>query len=259
MQKLVSIITPCFNSEKYIEQTIQSVLIQTYEDWELILIDDFSSDETYKIAQKYAAIDQRIRCFQLTKNGGAGIARNYGLSKATGKFIAFLDADDLWKPEKLQKQVTFMDVNNLLFTFSFYETMNEKGQLTGKMITAPKHLKYHQLFFCNFIGNLTAIYDVDFFAKILINTSKKRQDWMLWLTILKQIKTAQPTPESLAYYRIRKASLSSSKIDLLKHNFRVYKNFHQFNIVKSFFCMVGFLFTQLLIKPLYCIRSKQID
>ena len=255
MQKLVSIITPSFNSEKFIEQTIQSVLYQTYVNWELILVDDFSTDDTFAIAQKFAKNDLRIKCFQLSKNSGAGIARNFGLSKSTGQYIAFLDADDLWKPEKLEKQVAFMHTHNLPFTFSFYETISENGTKTGKTITAPKHLKYYQLFFCNFVGNLTGIYAVDYFGKIPINSSKKRQDWMLWLTILQNIKTAHPVPESLAYYRIRGTSLSSSKINLLKHNFNVYRNFHQFNVVFASVCMIGFLFTQLVIKPFFIKKS----
>ena len=108
-----------------------------------------------------------------------------------------------------------------------------------------------QLFFCNYVGNLTGIYEVKYFGKITISSIRKRQDWMLWLTILKKIKSAQAIPESLAYYRIRENSISASKIDLLKHNFAVYRTFHRYNLTVALMCMIGFLFTQLIVKPFY--------
>lgn len=253
---LVSIITPAFNSEKFIAETIQSVQNQTYTNWEMIVVDDFSSDKTVSIVSKMAQSDKRIRLFQLNENVGTGIARNTGLEKATGRFIAFLDSDDLWKPMKLQIQIDFLLINNSPFAFSFYDCINEEGNSLNKRIEAPRDLSYKQLFFCNYVGNLTGIYDANYFGKIAISSTRKRQDWMLWLTILKKIKTAQPITESLAYYRIRENSISASKRDLLKHNFAVYKDFHGFNLVISLFCMVGFLFAQLIIKPRYIKRIK---
>ena len=242
---------PCFNSEKFISEAILSVQNQTFINWELIIIDDCSTDKSIEIINIFSNEDERIKLFELPINSGTGVTRNFGVENSNGKFIAFLDSDDIWKPEKLEKQLEFMEAFNVPFTFSFYETMNENGELTGKTIKSPKHLKYYQLFFCNFIGNLTGIYSVDFFGKIPIDSSKKRQDWMLWLSILKQIRTAKLIKESLAYYRIRESSLSASKVNLLKHNFGVYRNFHQFNLIVSIFCMVGFLFTQLFIKRFY--------
>lgn len=248
---LVSIITPCFNSEKFIAKTIQSVQNQTYTNWEMIIVDDASTDNTVSIISKFARNDKRIKIFKLDKNSGTGIARNTALNSSFGKYIAFLDADDLWKSEKLEKQVYFLQKNNLPFTFSFYDCINEEGKSLNKKIEAPKKLTYKQLFFCNYVGNLTGIYDVEYFGKIEISSIRKRQDWMLWLTILKKIKVAHPIPESLAYYRIRKNSISASKFNLLKHNFAVYRTFHGFNLFISLFYMIGFLFTQLLIKPSY--------
>ncbi|PKB16757.1 glycosyltransferase family 2 protein [Flavobacterium sp. 5] len=248
---LVSIITPSFNSEKFIAETIQSVQNQTYQNWEMIIVDDCSTDQTTIIIEQFVINDDRIRFFQLEKNSGAGIAREMALSKATGDYISFLDADDLWKPLKLEKQLQFLKDNKIHFTFSFYDCIDEEGNALNKRVEAPKNLTYRQLFFCNYVGNLTGIYDRHYFGKIAISATRKRQDWIVWLTILKQIKTAKPVPESLAYYRIRNNSLSASKIDLLKHNFAVYRNFHGFNYVTSLFIMIGFLFTQLLIKPRY--------
>lgn len=144
-----------------------------------------------------------------------------------------------------------MNDHKLHFTFSFYDFIDEVGYSLNKRVEAPKNLSYLQLFLCNYVGNLTGIYEKDYFGKIAISSTRKRQDWMVWLTILKKVKKAKPVPESLALYRIRDNSLSASKIDLLKHNFSVYRSFHGFSYVSSLFIMVGFLFTQLLIKPRY--------
>jgi teichuronic acid biosynthesis glycosyltransferase TuaG len=250
-KSLVSIITPSFNSEKFIVDTIQSVQNQTYQNWEMIIVDDCSTDQTVSIIQQFVSNDDRIRCFQLDKNSGAGIARETALSKAQGDYIAFLDADDLWKPLKLEKQLQFLKDNKTPFTFSFYDCIDEGGNSLNKRVEAPINLSYRQLFFCNYVGNLTGIYEKKYFGKISISSTRKRQDWMMWLIILKKIKVAKPVPESLAFYRIRDNSLSASKVDLLKHNFTVYRRFHGFNYVSSLFIMIGFLFTQLMIKPRY--------
>lgn len=252
---LVSIITPCFNSDKFIAETIQSVQNQSYPNWEMIIVDDRSTDKTITIIEQFAINDGRIRFFQLQKNSGAGIARELALSKATGDYIAFLDADDLWKPLKLEKQLQFLKINKTPFTFSFYDCIDEVGNSLNKRVEAPINLSYFQLFFCNYVGNLTGIYDVKYFGKIAISSTRKRQDWIVWLTILKKMRKAKPVPESLAFYRIRNNSLSASKVDLLKHNFAVYRRFHGFSYITSLFIMIGFLFTQLLIKPRY---SKKI-
>jgi glycosyltransferase involved in cell wall biosynthesis len=249
--ELVSIITPSFNSEKFIAETIHSVQNQSYSNWEMIIVDDCSTDKTISIVEYFANKDHRIKVYKLEKNSGTGVARNTGLEKATGKYIAFLDADDLWKPKKLEIQINFLINNNLPFTFSYYDCINEQGTKLDKRVECPKNLSYRQLFFCNYVGNLTGIYEVNYFGKIAISSIRKRQDWMLWLTILKKVKSAQPIPESLAFYRIRENSISASKVNLLKHNFAVYRRFHGFNLALSLLCMTGFLFTQLLIKPRY--------
>jgi glycosyltransferase involved in cell wall biosynthesis len=251
MSELVSIITPTFNAEKYIRATLQSVLNQSYQNWEMILVDDASTDLTVSIIEEFAQKDIRIKLFKLAENSGNGFARNVALEKAAGKYIAYLDADDLWFPLKLEKQIQFLKANNLPFTFSFYDCIDEEGNSLNRRVEAPLNLTYNQLFFCNYVGNLTAIYDVDYFGKIALEASQKRQDWRLWLTILKQIKTTKPISEPLAFYRIRKDSISSSKFKLIKHNFGVYREFHGYNFVFSVLLMIRFLFTQLIIKPHY--------
>jgi len=251
MNELVSIITPTFNAEKFIRATIESVLNQSYQNWEMILVDDASTDKTVSIIKEFAQKDNRLKLTELPKNSGNGFARNIALEKATGKYIAYLDADDIWFSMKLENQIQFLKANNLPFTFSFYDCIDEEGNSLNRRVEAPLELTYHQLFFCNYVGNLTAIYDVDFFGKIVIEATQKRQDWRLWLTILKQIEVTKPVPEILALYRIRKDSISSSKFKLIKHNFGVYRDFHGFNFVFSVLLMTRFLFTQLIIKPRY--------
>ena len=248
---LVSILIPTYNSEKFIADSIQSVQNQSYKNWEMILVDDCSTDNTRGIVLEMAQSDKRIQFLRLEKNSGTGVARNTALAKASGRYIAFLDADDLWKPEKLKKQIDFLTAKNLPFTFSFYDCIDEEGNKLNKRVEAPQKLSYRQLFFCNYVGNLTGIYDVDYFGKVEISSIRKRQDWMLWLSILKKIKTAQAVPESLAFYRIRENSISTSKLDLIKYNFAVYRRFHGLNLAVALICMSGFLFTQLLVKPRY--------
>ncbi len=255
---LVSIITPSFNSEKFIANTIVSVQNQTYQNWEMILVDDCSSDATAAIVKAFSDLDPRIFLIVLNENSGTGIARNTALSVAKGRYISFLDADDVWKPQKIEKELVFLKDNSLSFTFSFYDCIDEQGNLLNKRVEAPRKLTYLQLFFCNYVGNLTGIYDVTYYGKIAISPLRKRQDWILWLTLLKKTGSTLSVPESLAFYRVRDNSISASKLELLQHNFAVYTTFHGFNRVVSLLCMIGFLFTQLLIKPWYTKRIKAL-
>jgi len=258
MNDLVSIITPTYNSEKFISASIQSVQAQTHCNWELIIIDDCSNDKTLEIVNNALQLDSRINLYSLDKNEGTGAARNIGVANSKGNYIAFLDSDDLWMPNKLESQLNFMKKNNLPFTFSFYECIDEEGLNMSIRKEAPKLTTYRKLFFCNYIGNSTAIYNAEILGKIPIYKIRKRQDWMLWLTILKKIKVAQPIPEVLAYYRVRKNSISASKIELLKFNFNVYHHFHKMNYFVSLGCILLFIFTQLIIKPSYSKKTQKL-
>ncbi len=257
MDNLVSIITPTYNSEKFISATIQSVQNQTYSNWELLIIDDCSTDKTVEIITNAIKLDVRIKLHSLTKNEGTGVARNVGVANSKGCYISFLDSDDLWKPNKLETQLDFMKENNLAFTFSFYECIDEEGNTLNIRKEAPNLTSYKKLFFCNYIGNSTAMYNAAILGKIPINQIRKRQDWMLWLTIVKKIKVAQPAPEVLAYYRVRKNSISASKMELLRYNFNVYYKFHRMNYIASLGCLLLFIFTQLVIKPSYSKKTEK--
>ncbi len=257
MTPLVSIIMPAYNAENFIVQAILSIQNQTFSNWELIIVDDVSTDTTVEIIKHACAKDTRITFEKLTKNSGTGVARNAALQKARGRYIAFLDADDLWRNDKLQKQIDFMQSNNLAFCFSYYNLIDADGNETGKQITAPKSITFSKLFVANWIGNLTAMYDAEVVGKMTISSARKRQDWTLWLKIVKKVKIAQVIPESLAFYRMGNQSVSSGKIALLKHNYEVYRKFHKLIVVASLASMMAFLVCHFFVKPFYIKKLLQ--
>ncbi|MCL4135656.1 UNVERIFIED_CONTAM: hypothetical protein GTU68_009286, partial [Idotea baltica] len=249
---LVSIITPTYNSEAFISETIKSVVKQTYKNWELIIIDDFSTDNTLKTIQPFLNTNPKIILLKNIKNEGAAVSRNRGIEAASGNYIAFLDGDDLWKPNKLEIQIAFMKANNCDICFSSYEQIDETGKPLNKLIKALPKLSYTKYLKSNYIGNLTGIYNAEVLGKITSPNLRKRQDWLLWLAAIKKSgKLALGIQESLAYYRVRENSMSSNKIELLKHNYWVYKKGLGFSKIKSLYCMVIFL------REHFFIKSKQ--
>lgn len=245
---LVSVVTPVYNAALFLGETIQSVLNQTYPHWELILVDDCSTDTSIEIAKGYSEKDARIKSFQLSENQGSGIARNLGIKEAAGSYIAFLDADDLWLPQKLQKQLDFMTNNNCNICYSSYQLMNEDGSLLPKLIEALPKLTLKKLLKSNYIGNLTGIYNADVLGKVYAPKIRKRQDWALWLSALKIEKKALGIKEPLAYYRLRKDSISKNKTALLKYNYAVYNKVLGFSTLKSLFMMSAFLWEHFFVK-----------
>ena len=213
----VSIISPVYNSERFIRQTIDSVLQQSYTDFEFIIIDDNSQDSSSDIIDSYK--DKRINIIRLKENVGAGAARNEGIKRADGRYIAFLDSDDVWHKEKLKKQIDFMTSENVTFCFSSFYLIDDQGSKISKYRKALEKVDYKMMLKNNYIGCLTAIYDCNTLGKIYMPMERKRQDWGLWLRILSETKEARSIPEPLAYYRVRKDSLSSNKRRLLKSNF----------------------------------------
>jgi glycosyltransferase involved in cell wall biosynthesis len=242
---LVSIITPSYNSSKFISQTIESVLAQTYQDWEMIIVDDASPDNSNKIIEKYIQKDTRIKLIKLKKNSGPAVARNTAIEEASGRFIAFLDADDLWLPEKLEKQINFMERNNYFLTYSSYNLISENNKNLNKTIIAPKKINYHMLLKSNKIGCLTAIYNAEELGKIYMPLINKRQDYGLWLKILKKIDYAYGIEEVLATYRILNNSISSNKINLLKYNYRLFREHEKLSVQKSIYYLLNNIFYKL--------------
>ena len=249
MTPSVSIITPMYNCEAFLSQTINSILNQTYKNWDLFLIDDNSTDNTLGIAQSFSNKYSNIKLLKNSTNLGAAISRNLGTEKSKGDFIAFLDADDLWKPEKLEKQLKVMKYENCDVCFSSYELINEQGKRLNKMVKALPFLSYNKQLKSNYIGNLTGIYKTKTLGKITTVNLRKRQDWLLWLEAIKRLgKPAVGIQESLAYYRVRKDSMSSNKWNLLKYNFWVYRKGLKFSIIKSIYYFIFFLFEQFFVK-----------
>jgi hypothetical protein len=249
MESSVSIITPMYNSEAFLSETINSVLNQTYKNWELFLIDDCSTDNTLEIAQSFSSKYTNIELLKNSTNLGAAVSRNLGIGKSKGDFIAFLDADDLWKPEKLEKQLDFIKKYNCDVCFGSYELINEKGEKLNKIVKALPVLSYNKLLKSNYVGNLTGLYDAKTLGKIQTTNLRKRQDWLLWLEAIKKSgNPAKGIQESLAYYRVRKDSMSSNKLKLLKYNYWVYRKGLKFSIIKSIYFFILFLFEQFFVK-----------
>lgn len=259
MNPLVSIITPVYNAEKFISQTIQSVLSQTYSNWELILVDDVSKDNSLQIISTFTEVHKNILLFKNDKNSGAAITRNRGMEEAKGKYIAFLDADDVWFPIKLEKQIGMMEAKHLDVSFSSYNLMDANGVLLGKKVKALEQLSYRKLLKCNYVGNLTGVYNIQTLGKIYTKNLRKRQDWLLWLAAVK--KTKQPVlgiQEALANYRLQPDSMSANKYGLIKYNYSVYKKGLNFSTLKALYYMVLFLYEYLFIKSKNTIEVPKI-
>ncbi len=235
---LVSIISPVHNSEKFVGSCIKSVLAQTYKNWEHILVDDCSTDSSALIIKNFAKKDDRIHYERLTENGGAGIARNTAIKLAKGNYIAFLDSDDIWDPQKLSVQISFMQKNSSYFSFTAYDVMNENGEPLNKTVSAKEIVTYQSALYKNPIGCLTVMYSVDFFGKQYMSSIRKRQDYALWLKLLKH-SNAHGLNESLASYRTGNDSISSNKLSLLKYEWKIYREEERLSLLKSLFYLVS--------------------
>lgn len=234
MQKdeLVSIIMPTYNSADHVEESIKSILAQTYENWELIITDDNSTDDTRLILQRYANEHKRIKYFFLYQNSGAGYCRNNSIKHARGRYIAFCDSDDCWKPEKLERQVRFLEEKKCCLCYSGYYTIDEKSEING-VVKVPPTLTFKQLKHDNKIGCLTAIYDTSRYGKFYMPPIRKRQDWAMFLSIMKKCRIAYGITDELAYYRILDNSISRNKSRLLKYNAEVYSSMFGYSKLKS--------------------------
>ncbi len=210
MNDLVSIIMPSYNTAQYIKNTIQSVLNQTYTNWELIIVDDCSNDNTNEVLNTIT--DQRIMIFKNEKNSGAAVSRNKALREAKGRWIAFLDSDDLWMPEKLEKQISFMKKNGYSFSYTNYEEIDVEGNKTGVIVTGPKKITKTGMFNYCWPGCLTVMYDREYVGLIQINNIKRNNDYAMWLKVC-QKADCYLLNKCLAQYRKgRKGSVSNHSI-----------------------------------------------
>ena len=239
---LVSIITPSYNSKRFIEDTVKSVQNQTYTNWEMIIVDDCSNDGTREILTRLADLDDRIKVFFMNENSGAAIARNKALKEAKGKFIAFLDSDDMWHETKLEKQLAFMRNKDIAFSFTEYELMDEEGVLLNKKVEIPASIDYHGLLKNTIIGCLTVMINREKTGYFEMPNIRTRQDFALWLSILKKGFTAYGLKETLSKYRVVKGSISSNKINAAKKTWYVFREVEKLNLVYSSWCFLNYSF-----------------
>lgn len=233
---LVSIITPSYNCGKFIEASIQSVLAQTYQNWELLIIDDCSNDDTEVHVAKYK--DIRIKYYKLAVNSGAAVARNKALQEAKGKWIAFLDSDDIWKPEKLERQLNFMNSNGIAFSYHSYSEINEDNCLLGINVGGKKKVNQFDMFACCWPGCLTVMYDVSKVGLIQIKNVKKNNDTAIWLKVIKKVN-CYFLNENLAYYRRRKGSITPLKLrQRIWHHYPLFRDAEEMNPLLSFFWVI---------------------
>ena len=232
---VVSIITPNFNCSKYIAQTIESVIAQTYKNWEMIIIDDCSTDESFEIIKDYVNKDNRIKVYRMENNSGSALCRNKAIELSQGEYLTFLDSDDLWMPEKLEKQLKFMQENNCDFSFTEYEHIDEEGKLLRIKAKVIKYLTYKKFLFHCFTGCLTVMYRQDINKKIFCDNIKTANDYALFLRVMKIYNNAYGIFENLAKYRIRKNSISKKKFIKLKDHFIVLYKFENINIFFDIF------------------------
>ena len=230
---LVSIITPSYNSSEFIADTIEAICRQTYANWELLITDDCSTDNTVEIIQAYMAKDKRIKLQRLPVNSGAGVCRNKSIGMAQGRYIAFCDSDDVWMPQKLEMQLQFMEQKDCALVYSSYMIMNEHKEVLGVAV-CMNQIDFASMKRDDGIGCLTAMYDTDKVGKMYMSSIRKRQDWGLWLEILSKCKVAYGMKEPLAYYRVRSGSISNKKLALIKHNINVYRTILKYPPLKAY-------------------------
>ncbi len=226
LEELVSIIVPVYNAGAYIEETVNSVRAQTCTCWELILVDDHSKDDTLSVIKKYLAVirDERIRLIAKKTNEGAAAARNTGIDAARGRYIAFLDADDLWMPDKLEKELAFMKEKQAAFVFTAYEFGDENARGTGKVVHVPKELTYQKALSRTVIFTTTVLFDSWKTGRDLIKMPMvKSEDTATWWKVLKSGLTAYGLDEVLAIYRRPAASLSSNKLEAVRRIWNLYR------------------------------------
>lgn len=238
---LISIIIPVYNAEKYIEDAIKSVFNQTYHNWELILVDDHSSDHSVEIINKL--LTEKMKLVRLPENRGTAYARNTGIMMAKGRFLAFLDADDIWKKEKLELQYSFMVKNKYSFTYTGYEFANESGTSKGTVVHVPHMLSYHEALKNTTISTITVMIDIHQVSKdlVLMPTNTTREDTATWWKILRTGIAAYGLDKSLSLYRRYKTSSSANKFSAVLGTWKLYRYIEKVDRKKTcyyFFCYI---------------------
>ena len=238
-EELVTVITANYNANEFIVQTIESVLSQEYQNWEMIIIDDLSTDDSIKTIKSYQKKDSRIKLIELKENGGPAIARNIGIKQANGRYIAFLDSDDVWTNDKLRKQIGFMRDKDIPFSYASYDLIDEENNNMGEFLVEGK-VNYKGLLKTCDIGCLTAVYDTRQLGRIEMPIILRRQDYGLWLKLLKKTDYAYAIEDKLGIYRLRKSSISSNKKRAAAYQWKIYRDIEQLNIFKSVYYFIHY-------------------
>lgn len=237
---------PCHNGEKYIRDAINSVLSQTYTDWELLIVDDNSSDNSVNVIEDFCKKDERIKLLRTEKSTGLpATARNVGINAACGRFIAFLDCDDIWLPVKLEHQIPLFETKNVAVVFSYYAKMNGEGDFFNRLVSSPFVVTYDYLLKGDCIGNLTGVYDTKKCGKVF-QKEIHHEDYEMYLAILKQGFYAMNTNSFEAFYRVQKSSVSANKFKTMGWHWNILRNEQKlpfFKAVKYFlhYAVKGFL------------------
>lgn len=232
---LVSVITPTYNCADFIGETIESVQSQIYQNWEMIIVDDCSTDNTKEVVDKYISKDSRIKYFCLKNNSGAAVARTKAMELASGEYMAFLDSDDIWPEDKLKKQLYFMKEHDVAFTCTAYEQIDENGKPLNKVINTVPKADYNRVLLDCPVGNSTVMYNVEKMGKFEVPNIRKRNDDALWLQMLKREKYVYGLNIVLMKYRIRHNSISSNKFKVIKYHWILYRNIEHLSVARSLF------------------------
>jgi len=242
MNNLVSIITPSYNSSKFIEECVNSVLLQSYSNWELLIVDDCSDDNSIELLLNLEKIDERIKVTFLENNIGASMARNIAIRDAKGRYIAFLDSDDIWERNKLEKQIKFMEKEDIAFSFTAYNPMSEDGLISFPEIKVPNKIDYFAYLKNTIIGCLTVVIDKEKVGDFEMPIIKSSHDMALWLLIMKRGFDAYGLNESLAKYRVVSASNTANKCRAAKDVWKVYRQFEKLSFFFSIWCFLNYAF-----------------
>lgn len=237
-EQLVSIITPTYNCAKFIARTLDSVQAQTYKNWEMIIVDDCSQDNTKEIVEEYIKNDPRIKYHLLEENSGAAVARTKAMKLANGVYMAFLDSDDIWTSDKLERQIKWMNDNGYAFSCTAYEHIDENDKSLNRTIKTIKKTSYNRLLLDCPVGNSTVVYNVEKMGKFEVPNIRKRNDDALWLQMLKKEKYIWGMPDVLMKYRIRKDSISSNKFKVIKYHWILYRQIEHLSVFRSVFHIV---------------------
>lgn len=240
MHELVSIIMPCYNAEKYIAISVESVLAQSYSSWELIIVNDASTDNSQILIDKYVQQDTRIISLKNPRNIGAAHSRNLAIKKAQGIYIAFLDSDDRWLPTKLEKQIRLMKEKDIYLSYTAYYTIDEQGSILS-LFNVQKQVNYYDMLKTSTIGTLTTIYNAKVLGKFYFQDIG-HEDYVMKLQILKQIPYAKGINEPLAKYRIRSQSLSGNKLHTALWQWHIYRKIEKLSLIKSIYYFIHYTF-----------------